>query len=104
MTPDLTMLVNVAFEHDGLGIFYQNRSRGQWKRWEPTEVDGYPAVIYQYTPDQLVIDCYIVAGISESSTATVRYGLAIAKANGKDACAEGRAVVSAVLSTIKADR
>lgn len=104
-TAKFELLVDLVFfpsNPGGLDRLYLQHSQGQWKHWEPTEIDGYPAVLHQDSPSGTRTDCYVAVGISDSAFFKVRYALADADVKGKSPCAEGQAVASAVLSTIKA--
>jgi Protein of unknown function (DUF3558) len=82
----------------GLAFVYRMNEEGAWANWEPTEVDGHPAVAYN-TADQPDY-CSVAVGLSDSA-----YFSANAKANtADDRCSTAKDLAAAVLSTIKAGR
>lgn len=105
---DQRIVVKVIFSDPlssaGLERWYDMHSHDPWQYWEPTEVDGYPAVVFETSPADTKLACRIAVGVSDSSDFRVEYRFsALAKGDpgGKNPCVEVRAVASLVLSTIK---
>jgi hypothetical protein len=98
--------VKVAFSYPlsttGLESWYDAHSQGAWQYWEPTEIDGFPAVVFEVSPAETKVACQIAVGLSDSSDFSVEYRFRPAATPDKNPCVEVRAVASLVLSTIKA--
>lgn len=88
---------------DGLNAAYQN-ARPNADRWEPTTVQGYPAVAYTQKGmgQSTTGTCNVFVGIRDDLTFGV--GLTVgdnARARGVDSCAGANKVANAVLTNIK---
>jgi hypothetical protein len=83
-------------EKSGLSYLYGLREDGVWARWEPLEVDGYPAVAYvkPASPEA----CDVAVGLSD--TAYVSVGTSVTA--GEDPCQKAREWATRVMETIKA--
>jgi hypothetical protein len=87
---------------DGLSGRYSEHASGTWNYWEPTVIDGYPAVAFstilsgQPGPD----GCNLGVGIKDS----LYFWVTVDAHDGGNGCAEARDVATAVLSTVKAAR
>ncbi|HEV8555653.1 MAG TPA: DUF3558 domain-containing protein [Actinophytocola sp.] len=93
--------ISYSYGTAGLEEVYYLHSRGILGYWEPTALDGYPAILYESSPDKAKLSCDVAVGINDSSYFDVRYYFPASDPGGKNPCVEGRAVASAVLSTIK---
>lgn len=100
-TEIVVKLIYYSNNTSGLSALYEAHSQGSWEYWEPTELDGYPAVLYEVSPNKTKLSCEVAVGISDSLYFSVRYVFYNGDPGGKNPCVEGRAVASAVLSTIK---
>lgn len=80
----------------GLAYLYGLNQDDVWAHWDPTEVDGYPAVAYapRANPER----CEVAVGLSDSSYVSV----GVYSDTGDDRCAAGKSLAGVVLSTIKA--
>ncbi|GAB3442518.1 DUF3558 domain-containing protein [Actinophytocola sediminis] len=103
--PKTELLVYVNYyPDDGTGLThrYKQHHDGQWPEWEPTDVNGYPAVGFHYNPAE-PSECNLDVGISDTTVFNIKVlyyqwkGL-----HGQDVCAEAKTIASAVLTTIKA--
>lgn len=92
-TSDNLLVAFASKISNGLSYRYMERARGSWTYWQPTEVDGYPAVAYGGTEPP---SCFFAVGISDSLHFWV--------AGSKDdtTCTESRTVASTILANIKA--
>lgn len=99
---DLIVYVNYYPDiKDGLSGRYLEHEGQQWDVWEPTEVDGYPAVSWRFKADRTA--CNIDIGLSDTSYVNVRlFYFGWKGYAGSDTCAQVRTVGEAVLATIKA--
>lgn len=80
---------------NGLSHLYEQNAAGYWSYWEPTDVDGYPAVVAMDEPPG--VNCDISVGLSDS---LFFYVSVLAESGDGRTAAEN--VASAVLATIKA--
>lgn len=80
---------------NGLSHFYEQNAAGWFEYWEPTEVDGYPAVIAG--KERPGTDSTLYVGLTDSLSFSV--SVIAQTGNGRDAAEN---VASAVLGTIKA--
>jgi Protein of unknown function (DUF3558) len=95
---DAEMSVFYSNRPSGLNFVYRMNEGGAWGLWEPTEVDGYPAVAYNL-PDHPDL-CSVAVGLSDSL-----YFSANADADSAaDRCSTAKSLAAAVLSTIKTGR
>ncbi|RZS44358.1 uncharacterized protein DUF3558 [Herbihabitans rhizosphaerae] len=85
---------------NGLTDTYRGHERGSFQGyWEPTMVDGYPAVFNGPPPDKrLQGDCNITVGISDTLTFRVS---AMQWETKHLACERTRQVAAAVIATMK---
>lgn len=94
---DPQALVGVFFSDrsSGLTFIYRMNAGGAWTNWEPTRIDGYPAV--GFGTSESPNTCSVAVGIAAS-----RYFSTAAKVDeGTDRCTTAKSMASAVLSTIK---
>jgi hypothetical protein len=105
LDPAIDMWVDVNYHPDipnGLSYRYKEHADGQWPRWKPTEIDGYPAVFYNKTvPVSSPGLCNVDVGISDSSLVNL-WVLYWGDTRGLNACATATKVAQAILATIKA--
>lgn len=80
---------------NGLSHLYEQNAAGSWKYWEPTEVDGHPAVIAMDEPPGT--DCSLSVGLNDS----LYFDVSVLAESG-DGRTAAENVASAVLATIKA--
>jgi len=105
--PTSRLIVYVNYFPDvsnGLNFRYEEHEGGRWPSWQPTEVDGYPAVIFSpkdTTPEPSI--CDLDVGVSDSSFFNVRanyYGRV--GYSGQDTCAMTKDIALAVLTNLEA--
>jgi hypothetical protein len=82
----------------GLDRVYAQNSSMTWDYWEPTTIDGYPAVGYNAIVDNETTLCNFAIGISDS----LYFWVTAAAENDNDRCRTARQVASAILATVKA--
>jgi hypothetical protein len=100
-TPD-SRVFSVGFitgNKNGLSDTYRGGKRAFPGYFEPTDVDGYPAVFNGLTDDRSSGACNITVGIS--STLAFRSGMQADKGVGTQACDLAKQVASSVLKTLK---
>lgn len=86
---------------DGLEYRYDQHQAGQWVVWNPTEVDGYPAVAFRSKDDPT--GCLVDVGLSDTDFFNIKYFYyAWVGYDGRDTCAAATNVAAAVLATVKA--
>ncbi len=90
---DAALVVFAANVSRGLGARYAEHSTGTWEQWEPTELDGYPALVFGTSERG---ECNFAVGITDS----LYYWATVDDPD--ERCPRGRAVAAAVLTTIKA--
>jgi hypothetical protein len=78
----------------GLDHLYSKHAESPYKRFEPTRVDGYPAVRADVVENGL--DCTIYVGLAETQTMWVMG----TDQQGGDSCAITRPVLSAILANL----
>jgi hypothetical protein len=102
---DVKQAVSVTIaqeETDGLSSRYQEHASGTWSYWEPTTVDGYPAVGFDvtYGSNPSPESCNFAIGIKDS----LYFWVTADDAPGSANCSAAKDVATAVLATIKASR
>lgn len=82
----------VSFDAGGLKALYETRGPNDFGKWQPTELDGYPAVALIEVDNT---DCALAVGISDSLyfTAFVTYD---------ETCADSKKIARTILTNIKA--
>jgi hypothetical protein len=98
--------INVSYDTKaggGLNLDYQN-AKPQSSRWEPTELQGYPAVAYTgKNEDQSITGgCLVSLGVRDDLTVGV--GLTLgdsARERGVDSCEGAKDVANTVLTNLK---
>lgn len=90
---DTLLVVFASRTSNGLTYRYLEHDHGSWTYWQPTEVDGYPAVAYGSTDTP---SCIFGVGLSDS----LHFWVLGAKTD--ITCTESRTVASTVLANIKA--
>lgn len=100
---ELIVYVNYYLEDvDGLSDRYKYQRNGSYPRWEPTNVDGYPAVVFHSNIGEPA-DCNLDVGINDTTVFGVKVFYYRWKGwTGQDPCVQARSIASAVLATIKA--
>jgi hypothetical protein len=77
----------------GLSYQYIEHAQGQWGYWQPTELDGYPAVAYGNNDPSA---CFFAVGVSDS------LHFWVTTSTDDPTCTESRVIASTVLANIKA--
>ena len=90
---DTVLVVFASNVGNGLSSRYIEHSSGTWNQWEPTEIDGYPALVFGTSERG---ECNFAVGITDS----LYYWATVDDPD--ERCPRGRAVAAAVLTTIKA--
>lgn len=102
---ELLVYVNYYLDDDWVGLssrYEEHTSGGQYPKWEPMQVDGYPAVAFHYNPGEPA-ECNLDVGISDTTVFNIKVLYYLWKGyHGQDTCAEAKTIASAVLATIKA--
>jgi hypothetical protein len=102
---DIKQAVSVTIaqdEPDGLSSRYQEHASGTWNYWEPTTVDGYPALGFDATDSADLHPelCNFAIGIKDN----LYFWATADDAPGTARCSAAKEVASAVLATLKASR
>lgn len=100
----LIVYINYYLDEDWTGLTsrYAEHTDGRYPRWEPTTLDGYPAVIF-HTNSGEPADCNLDVGISDTTVFNVKvFYYRWQGWTGQDPCVQTKAIASAVLATIKA--
>ncbi|MCE7004116.1 DUF3558 domain-containing protein [Kibdelosporangium philippinense] len=86
----------------GLSYRYAEHARGSYDYWQPTDVDGYPAVGYTATkPEDPGPDlCSFAIGLAD----TLFFSVTAEDKSGVARCSTAKDLASAVLANIKADQ
>ncbi|GGS16235.1 MULTISPECIES: DUF3558 domain-containing protein [Actinokineospora] len=98
-TPDLVTFVvsYIVPNKNGLADLYRGQEQGQWEYWEPTTVNGYPAV-YQHASDNRSRGyCTISVGVTDQ----LHFSVFSRRAEPKTACDQVKEVAAAVVDTLK---
>jgi hypothetical protein len=90
------MSVLYSTEKSGLSYLYELNEHDIWSRWEPTEVDGYPAVLHVSRNKPEV--CDVAVGLSDTAYVSV----SVLVSFGDDACPPAEEGAERVMETIKA--
>lgn len=81
---------------NGLSHLYAQNATGHWNYWEPTQVDGYPAVIAMI--DKPAADCNLAVATSDA----LFFQANVWNPDHDDNCVAAENVAAAVLATIEA--
>lgn len=93
--------VEVVFNPEltnGLSHLYAQQESGWYDVWEPTDVDGYPAVFAGASEMKDKSVCDLSVGVSDN----LFFRASVLGNQGDDSCVAAKNVASAVLATIKA--
>ena len=102
---EMTVVAEVLVSGSGQGltsIYTLQEQRELWRMWEPTEVDGYPAVLFSKYPRRPGMVCEAGVGVADTQYIWVRYYY-YDEHDGQDTCAPAERVAAEVLATIKAN-
>lgn len=98
----LIVYVNYYPDMTGLSDRYKSHTDGHYPRWEPTNVDSYPAVIFHGNIGEPA-DCNLDVGINDTTVFNIKvFYYRWEGWTGQDTCVQARSIASAVLATIKA--
>ncbi|ONI79740.1 hypothetical protein ALI144C_23595 [Actinosynnema sp. ALI-1.44] len=98
--PTATTVTYATRVPTGLNSKYHEHSTGMWTYWEPTVVDGYPALGFQatYVGDPTPQVCNFAIAVTDS----LYFWVTADDKPGADKCSAAKDVASAVLTTVKA--
>ncbi|MGX7825602.1 DUF3558 domain-containing protein [Actinokineospora sp. 24-640] len=82
---------------NGLADLYRAQENGNWAYWEPTTVNGYPAVWKELTDLRDMGGCNISVGITDQ----LHFSVFVARAVPATACEDVKKVAGAVVETLK---
>ncbi|MGH3621414.1 MAG: DUF3558 domain-containing protein [Sciscionella sp.] len=92
----------VTSDRNGLSDFYRARAtmpKSYFGYFEPTTVDGYPAVFNDATDQRKFGDCALVVGIADKLV----LGTSQQGGDGPKSCSVAKQVAAAVITTLKGD-
>jgi hypothetical protein len=89
--------VSFVVDKHGLDGQYDTREQRNWLLWEPTEVNGFPAVYADVTDRRSEGDCGITVGITDDTV----FRVFRQRSDGPQPCEEAKAVAEQVLDNLK---
>lgn len=93
--------LGVAFllgNKNGLSDMYRGNNAGFYPYFEPTTVDGYPAVMADRVDNRASGFCQVAVGLNDKLMFTAKI---INGSNGRQSCADAKSAAAEVLRTVK---